>query len=115
MVTLLLLLLQVRQCLRLGNARMATKVKHDFKMSDRTFAWLRVQTLAEAKDWEVRCGENLDAPFFYNIFVVYVYSSPSHNMPVFLLTCAASCTPTCTGSQCWWSHVCIHVRGRTGS
>jgi hypothetical protein len=38
----------------LGNARLATKVKHDFKMSDRTFAWLRVQTLAEAKDWEVR-------------------------------------------------------------
>lgn len=63
--TCLHVIAQVRRCLRLGNARLATKLKTEFKMSDRSFAWLRVQTLAEAKDWEVGTVSVVYVPHMY--------------------------------------------------
>ncbi|KAL3162570.1 hypothetical protein ABBQ38_008623 [Trebouxia sp. C0009 RCD-2024] len=42
----------VQQCLRLGNARAAERVRHTFKLSDKRFGWVKVQTLATLKDWE---------------------------------------------------------------
>ena len=32
----------VRQCLRLGNARAANRVRSDMRMSDRRYTWLKV-------------------------------------------------------------------------
>uniref|UniRef100_A0A182N0B3 Vacuolar protein sorting-associated protein 16 homolog n=1 Tax=Anopheles dirus TaxID=7168 RepID=A0A182N0B3_9DIPT len=42
----------VRRLLQLGDQRYAEKLKGEFKMSDRRFWWLRVQTYAENYQWE---------------------------------------------------------------
>ncbi|KAK9907253.1 hypothetical protein WJX75_000093 [Coccomyxa subellipsoidea] len=42
----------LRQCVRLGNHRAAARLRADFKVSDRRFWWLKLKTLAAAKDWE---------------------------------------------------------------
>ncbi|KAA6418805.1 MAG: vacuolar sorting-associated 16 protein [Trebouxia sp. A1-2] len=42
----------VQQCLRLGNARAAERVRQIFKLPDKRFGWIKVQTLATLKDWE---------------------------------------------------------------
>ncbi|KAG2424052.1 hypothetical protein HYH02_015233 [Chlamydomonas schloesseri] len=42
----------VRAAIRLGHHRAATAIKKQFALSDRRFTWIKVRTLAEARDWE---------------------------------------------------------------
>ena len=39
------------QCIMLGNNRALTQLKNDFKISDKQFWYLKIRTLANAKDW----------------------------------------------------------------
>ncbi|XP_058063487.1 vacuolar protein sorting-associated protein 16 homolog [Anopheles bellator] len=42
----------VRKLLQLGDVRYAEKLKNEFKMPDKRYCWVRVQTLAENFQWE---------------------------------------------------------------
>ena len=42
----------IRTCIVLGNHRAAQKIRTDFRIPDKRFYWLKVRTLAAAKDWE---------------------------------------------------------------
>ncbi|KAK9823042.1 hypothetical protein WJX81_002597 [Elliptochloris bilobata] len=42
----------LRQCIRLGNARAAARVRTEFRVSDKRFWPLKVRTLAREKDWD---------------------------------------------------------------
>ncbi|KAG2436636.1 hypothetical protein HXX76_006164 [Chlamydomonas incerta] len=42
----------VRTAIRLGHHRAAAALKKQFALSDRRFTWIKVRTLAEARDWE---------------------------------------------------------------
>ena len=39
-----------RQCIRLGNARAAARVRSEFKVSDKRFCWIRVRLRASGLD-----------------------------------------------------------------
>ncbi|KAG2491741.1 hypothetical protein HYH03_009904 [Edaphochlamys debaryana] len=42
----------IRQAIRLGHPRAAAALKKQFGVTERRFAWIKVRTLAEARDWE---------------------------------------------------------------
>ncbi|PNH09648.1 Vacuolar protein sorting-associated protein 16 [Tetrabaena socialis] len=42
----------LRAAIRLGHPKAAAALKKQFGVTDRRFAWLKVRTLAEARDWE---------------------------------------------------------------
>ncbi|GLC37683.1 hypothetical protein PLESTM_000635700 [Pleodorina starrii] len=42
----------MRTAIRLGHPKAAAALKKQFAVSDRRFAWIKVRTLAEARDWE---------------------------------------------------------------
>ncbi|CAI5465581.1 unnamed protein product [Closterium sp. Yama58-4] len=42
----------IAACLAVGNHREAQKLKSDFKVPERRFYWLRLQSLARLRDWE---------------------------------------------------------------
>ncbi|GIL84670.1 hypothetical protein Vretifemale_13276, partial [Volvox reticuliferus] len=42
----------LRTAIRLGHHRAAAALKKQFSLTDRRFTWIKVRTLAEARDWE---------------------------------------------------------------
>eukprot|EP00891_Asterochloris_glomerata_P007024 jgi/Astpho2/7024/e_gw1.00107.12.1_t len=42
----------VEQCIKLGNQRAANRVRQEFKLSERRWAWIKARALAGSQDWE---------------------------------------------------------------